>query len=169
MADVNVDSGKKGKGKGKRRGTSVSTKIDMTPMVDLAFLLITFFMLTTTFSKPQAMDVNMPDKTEDNKKLDIKESKAMTIILGENNKVYYYFGILQPVVKETDFSVEGIRKVIINRRAQIKDLVMVVKLTEKAKYKNMVDILDEIHLSGEGARYSIAKITEKDEELIKNI
>src|SRR6478735_5893885 len=108
MADVNVESNKKGKGK--RRKTSVSTKIDMTPMVDLAFLLITFFMLTTTFSKPQAMDVNMPDKTEDNKKQDIKESKAMTIVLGENNKVFYYIGVQAPVVKATDFSDEGIRK-----------------------------------------------------------
>lgn len=167
MAEVNVESNKKGKGR--RRKTSVSTKIDMTPMVDLAFLLITFFMLTTTFSKPQAMDVNMPDKTDDNKKQDIKESKAMTIVLGENNKVYYYFGLQNPEVKETNFSDEGIRKIIINKRAEVKDLVIIVKATSKSKYKNMVDILDEIHLSGKGARYAIAKITPKDEELIKSI
>jgi biopolymer transport protein ExbD len=167
MAEVNIESGGK-KGRGRRRSSKSGTKIDMTPMVDLAFLLITFFMLTTTFNKPQAMDVSMPDKTEDNKTQDIKESKAMTIILGENNKIYYYIGIENPEVKVTDYSPEGIREVIKKRKAQIADLILIIKPSEKSKYKNMVDILDEIHLTDTKVRYAIAKITAKDQELIKN-
>src|SRR6185312_16128217 len=107
MAEVSTGGGKKD---GKKRAKKVSTKIDMTPMVDLAFLLITFFMLTTTFNKPQTMEVNMPDKTENNEQQPLKESKVLTIILGENDKVYYYTGLTNPKVELTDYSTEGIRK-----------------------------------------------------------
>lgn len=171
MADVNTDTGggRRG-GKGRKRGNKASTKIDMTPMVDLAFLLITFFMLTTTFSKPQAMDVNMPDKTEDNKKMEIKESRTMTVILGEENKIYWYMGFQNPEVKVTDFSKDGIRNIIIEKDASLKDdLVVIIKPGKQSKYKNLVDILDEIHISGSKVRYSISKITDRDLELIKNI
>ncbi|RYF88381.1 MAG: biopolymer transporter ExbD, partial [Chitinophagaceae bacterium] len=92
MAEVNTGGGGRGKGKGgKVRAKKQSTKIDMTPMVDLAFLLLTFFMLTTTFSKPQTMEIVMPEKKE-NKEIEdtkVKLSDAMTIVLGENNKIYY--------------------------------------------------------------------------------
>src|SRR5690554_658684 len=100
MAEINTsDSGGKG---GKKRSKKASTKVDMTPMVDLAFLLITFFMLTTTFGKPQAMEVNMPDKTDDNQEQPLKESKTFTILLGENDIVYYYQGLQDPEIFETD-------------------------------------------------------------------
>src|SRR4051812_38873008 len=107
MADISTDAGGGRRGGKRRKRGNASTKIDMTPMVDLAFLLITFFMLTTTFSKPQAMDVNMPDKTDDDKKMEIKESRTMTVILGEANKIYWYMGFQNPEVKVTDFSKEG--------------------------------------------------------------
>ena len=92
MAEVDSGGGKK-----------VSTKIDMTPMVDLAFLLITFFMLTTTFSKPQTMEVNVPDKTKDDKKMDLKESKTVIIVLAEDNRIFYYQGTKNPVIQESSF------------------------------------------------------------------
>ncbi|HEY8400219.1 MAG TPA: biopolymer transporter ExbD [Cytophagaceae bacterium] len=171
MAELNTDSGGGGRrgGKGRKRANKASTKIDMTPMVDLAFLLITFFMLTTSFSKPQAMDVNMPDKTDDNQKMEIKESRTMTVILGENDKIYWYMGYQNPEVNVTDFSKEGIRNIIISKDQSIKDdLVVIVKPGKKSKYKNLVDILDEIHISGKKVRYSISKITERDLELIKD-
>src|SRR4051812_35730254 len=100
MAEV---SSGEGRGKSKKRSKKVSTKIDMTPMVDLAFLLITFFMFTTSLSQPKAMEVNMPDKTKENITQPIKESQALTVILGENNKVYWYTGITDPKVQVTDF------------------------------------------------------------------
>jgi biopolymer transport protein ExbD len=171
MADISSDSGgaKRG-GKGRKSRSKASTKIDMTPMVDLAFLLITFFMLTTTFSKPQAMDVNMPDKTDDNKKMEIKESRTMTVVLGEENKIYWFMGFQNPEVKVTDFTKEGIQKVIVQKSSSLKeDLVVIIKPGKQSKYKNLVDVLDEIHTSGKKVRYSISKITDRDLELIKNI
>src|SRR4051812_48242131 len=115
MAEINQGGGG-GKHKGgKVRSKKMSTKIDFTPMVDLGFLLITFFMLTTTMSKPQTMQLTMPekDKIEDSTK--IKESTAMTIILSENNRIYYYFGITDPKVEVTNFSKDGIRKILIDK------------------------------------------------------
>src|SRR5437762_12552270 len=79
--------GKKDKGV---RSKKMSTKVDMTPMVDLAFLLITFFMLTTTFSKKASMQITMPKKTNDNETQKIKPSQSITVILGEKDKVYWY-------------------------------------------------------------------------------
>ena len=166
MAEVN--SGEGGKKGGKKRGKKVSTKIDMTPMVDLAFLLITFFMLTTTFSKPQTMEVNMPDKTENNEQQPLKESKALTIILGEGDKVYYFTGLTNPKVEVTDYSAQGIRQVLLNKNKQIKDMVVLIKPMDASRYKNMVDILDEMHITNT-KRYAIVSITPKDVDLTKNI
>jgi biopolymer transport protein ExbD len=157
-----------GKGKSKKRSKKVSTKIDMTPMVDLAFLLITFFMLTTTMSQPQAMEVNMPDKTKEKITQPIKESQALTVILGENNKVYWYTGIKDPQIQVTDFSDEGIRKVLMEKNKSIKELVVIIKSMDTSKYKNMVDIIDEMHITGI-QRFAPVSITEVDKKLIQNV
>jgi biopolymer transport protein ExbD len=164
MAEINSE----GKSKGKKRGKKVSTKIDMTPMVDLAFLLITFFMLTTTFNKPQSMELNMPDKNDKNESQEIKESKAMTIILGEDDKVYWYMGMSEPDMKQTDYSSAGIRQVIVDKNKQVEGLVIIIKAMKKSKYKNMVDILDEMHIT-DSKRYAIMAITASDIELAKKI
>src|SRR4028118_1947505 len=78
---------------GRRRAKKMSTKIDMTPMVDLAFLLLTFFMLTTTFAKPTVMQLNMPVR---DKPTPVPGSRALTIILGKNHQVHYFFGLYAP-------------------------------------------------------------------------
>src|SRR6478672_1071476 len=93
MAELDTSGGGKGKG-GKVRTKKQSTKVDLTAMVDLAFLLITFFMLTTSLSKPLAMDIAKPDKDEKNKdnKLELRASQTMTILLGKNDKVAWYMG-----------------------------------------------------------------------------
>lgn len=159
MAEVNTGSGS---GKGAKKS---STKIDMTPMVDLAFLLITFFMLTTTFGKPKAMQVNMPDKTQTNDVAPVPASKAFTILLGANNKVYYYSGYEDPDVKVTDFSTEGIRKAILEKQKAVNNLVIVIKPAKESRYKNLVDILDEMAITG-SARYAVVDITDVDNGLI---
>ena len=112
MAEIQqqADSG----GGGKKRAKKMSTKIDMTPMVDLAFLLLTFFMLTTTFNKPNVMQVTMPVKPKpDDPPSEIKSSNAMTLILGEANKVYYYEGLLaddvKPELQVTNYGATGVR------------------------------------------------------------
>jgi biopolymer transport protein ExbD len=167
MAEVNTGNGEKGKKKSKK----VSTKIDMTPMVDLAFLLITFFMLTTTFGKPQTMEVNMPDKTKKKDEAPVKASHAITIILGEDDKVFWFQGEEEsiPKVELTDYSANGIRKVLFRKNKEIgSKFVVVIKAMQKAKYKNMVDILDEMTITNT-KRYAIVKILPEDIELTKNL
>lgn len=168
MAEVNTGGGDSS---GKKRSKKVSTKIDMTPMVDLAFLLITFFMLTTTFSKPQTMEVNMPDKTQDNKEAPVKASHAITIILGEEDKIYWFQGEEEsaPKVEVTDYSQDGIRKVLFRKNKEIgPKFVVVIKAMQKSKYKNMVDILDEMTIT-DTKRYAIVKILPEDIELTQNL
>jgi biopolymer transport protein ExbD len=118
MAEMQVAE-KGGKG-GKVRSKKLSTRVDLTPMVDLAFLLITFFMLTTTLSKPQIMPVVMPEKKlEDLEEFQAtKESQVITLMLGANDKVYYYEGITDPKLDSTDYSAEGLRKVILDKKVE---------------------------------------------------
>ncbi|HEX8059730.1 MAG TPA: biopolymer transporter ExbD, partial [Cyclobacteriaceae bacterium] len=98
MSEVQQQGG--GKGDGKVRSKKSSTKIDMTPMVDLAFLLLTFFMLTTTFNKPQTMEIIMPEKPkeEEDQPL-VNEKKVLTLLLSKDDKIYWYIGITDPTVE----------------------------------------------------------------------
>jgi len=142
----------------------------MTPMVDLAFLLITFFMLTTTFSKPKTMELNMPDKNkqDENDKQKVEETRTTTILLGKKDKIYYYTGIQDPKVEVTDYSATGIRKVLmqkIRERPKGKDPIFIIKAMEEARYKNMVDILDEMTITNSKI-YALVDITPGDVELV---
>lgn len=164
-----IDTGGGGKKKGPKKA---STKVDMTPMVDLAFLLITFFMLTTTFNKPQTMEVNMPDKTDGpNKPLPINEKRALTVILGKDNRVYYYQGVNNPKVETTNYSDQGLREVLIKKKKEIlqkvgKDMFVVIKATDGSNYKNVVDVLDEMAITSVPT-YALADITPADLDLLK--
>src|SRR5690349_6266676 len=123
MADLDVSGGDSGhkKGPGVKKAKKLSTRVDMTPMVDLGFLLITFFIFTTTMSTPNTMALNVPKKTEDETKLlDVKASNAMTIMLGKGRNIFYYFGQLEADgsnFKSTTFS--DIRQEIINKRKEV--------------------------------------------------
>jgi biopolymer transport protein ExbD len=202
-AELGGDGGGKHKG-GKPKGKKQSTRIDFTPMVDLGFLLITFFMLTTTMSKPQTMEVNLPSKekvkTEDQTK--VAESSAITVILGEFGKVYYYTGNTPAVadsIKVTSFAPNGgIRDVLLAKQApwiaQIKELkkkysdpkdmetlrkaisgvkgeklatTMMIKSTDEAKFKNLVDIVDEMTICEIG-KYAIVDLSDQDKALLKS-
>ena len=167
-----ADSGGKG---GKKRAKKMSTRIDMTPMVDLAFLLLTFFMLTTTFAKPNVMQLTMPVKKDDNTEdTKIKNSQAMTILLGKDNKAYYYYGmntpndptVPKPELKVTNYSANGIRQVIMTRQRQQPEPIILIKATEDAKYRNMVDILDEMNITNQ-KKYALVKVPQVDLDLIK--
>ena len=166
MAEISQGGGG-GKKDGKVRSKKSSTKIDMTPMVDLAFLLLTFFMLTTTFNKPQTMEITMPEKLkEDDKQTEVNEKKVVTLILGDNDKVYWYHGITDPKVEVTDFSPNGIRKVLLTQNSQIPGMILLIKPSPESRYKNMVDILDEMNITNM-QRYALVKITSTDKELVK--
>lgn len=202
MADVQTndqDSGKGGKHK-KVRAKKQSTHIDMTPMVDLAFLLLTFFMMTTTFGKPKTMEINMPVKpdTPENQTL---VNNAVTILLTGDDKIYWYFGELKPDTKLelTNYSNDGLRKLFLDKNKyavdQIKQLradatsksmadttlkrleneakgnkralMVLVKADDKAKYKNVVDVLDELNITMVG-KYAIVDLAQQEFDLMNN-
>ncbi|HYH16647.1 MAG TPA: biopolymer transporter ExbD [Flavisolibacter sp.] len=167
--DTGGDSGHK-KGPGVKKAKKLSTRVDMTPMVDLGFLLITFFIFTSTMSSPAAMQLFMPkdtDKKEEQNKA--KESGALTVLLGKGDQVYYYEGQLAPDgsnFKSTNF--KGIRDVLIDkkRRTNPEDLVIVIKPNEEATYKNTVDMLDEMAIN-EIKRFALVDITPNENEPLK--
>ena len=194
MAEIIQEEKHKG---GKKRPKKGNPHMDMTPMVDLMCLLLTFFMLTTAFSKPKVMDIVLPEKIKKNEKVDppkIADSRTLNIILGPDNRVFWYPGKPDPSVplQEVDFSDKGIREVLIDRnRALLKKIeqlkadvisgklsikqdslnnvikqlkkdddtgpIVLIKFYKKAKYKNFVDIIDEMSIVGI-ARYILVDI-----------
>ena len=139
----------------------------MTPMVDLGFLLITFFIFTTTMAQPTAMNLFMPkdvEKQEEQNK--VKESGAFTIMLGKEDQVYYYEGLDPTQLKSASF--KTIRDEIIRKKKSTnpEDLVMIIKPTPDATYKNTVDILDEMTIN-EIKRYAMVDVSPVEMELIK--
>lgn len=165
MAEISQQGG--GDKSGKVRAKKTSTKIDMTPMVDLAFLLLTFFVMTTTLNKPQTMEITMPEKPDkEDKAPEINEKNVLTLVLGKDDKIFWYIGITDPTVEHTDFSKEGIRKVLLEKKNKMPKMVILIKATDEAKYRNMVDILDEMNISSI-PRYALVDITPVDNELIK--
>jgi biopolymer transport protein ExbD len=151
MAELDTSSG--GNKGGKVRSKKQSTKVDLTAMVDLAFLLITFFMLTTSLSKPLAMDIAKPDKDEKNEdnKLELRASQTMTILLGKNNKVAWYMG---EAGKSTP-TIEGfvdVRNSLLKNKENVKkttgkDIIVIIKPAKGSTYKNFVDIMDELNIT----------------------
>ncbi|MFD1256273.1 ExbD/TolR family protein [Mucilaginibacter terrae] len=174
MAELDT-SGGGGKKGGKVRSKKQSTRVDLTAMVDLAFLLVTFFMLTTTLNKPKAMDLAMPDKDEVTKEqLPVKASQTMTVLLGKGNKLEWFIGVpgesLTPPATE-NYGKDGIRKVFIEQAAKVKqatgkDILVLVKPSEKSVYKNVIDVLDELNITGIRA-YAIVDITPAEIDLLK--
>ena len=187
------DSGSHKKGPGVKKAKKLSTRVNMTPMVDLGFLLITFFIFTTTMSSPKALNLNMPKDTKNEEELNkAKESGALTIMLGKDNGVYYYEGQLAPDgsnFKTATFAT--IRDEIINKKKDVmkthvhdsncpkiwaenkgdknscldRDFVVVIKPDEDATYKNTVDILDEMTINNV-KRYAMIDITPQELDVV---
>jgi biopolymer transport protein ExbD len=189
MAEIQEQGGGGGKD-GKARSKKMSTKVDLTAMVDLAFLLITFFMLTTTLSKPNIMPIIMPEKKDINEE-DLeatKESQVLTLLLGGNDKVYLYEAITNAVLDSTDYSAEGLRAKILDKKDRVKaewgedekddpknpgqkkmvsKLNVIIKPTKESRYKNLVDTFDEMKICNIG-RYVMLDISTQEENFIKN-
>lgn len=188
MAELNTgDSGGK-KGGGKVRSKKSNAKVDLTAMVDLAFLLITFFMLTTSLSKPQSMDLGLPDKEKDPLKddVDIKvdQKRTMTIIMGKDNKIKWFHGLLEapePGGKPTDavYGKNGLRKEILTRVKSVEEycktlpnnkkgdgLIVIIKPSKKSTYRNLVDVLDEMAICKVPTYAIVNDITPDEQKLI---
>lgn len=125
MASIDTGGGDSGhkKGRGVKKAKRLSTRVDMTPMCDLGFLLITFFIFTTTMQTPSTMDLNMPKDTEKKEQQnEVKNSGALTIMLGKNNQIYFYEGQLKIDAAGNNFkssNFKDIRTIIINKRKDV--------------------------------------------------
>jgi len=201
---TNDTGGKKKKGGSKQK--KISVFVDFTPMVDMNMLLITFFMLCTSLSKPQTMEINMPsnDKkiTEDDKSK-VSDARSVTLLLTGGDSIFYFNG--KPDFKDynslklTSYKSDGIRSILLKKNAavvsQINDLkqkkldlkitqdqftkqssllkngkntpVVMIKATDKATYKNLIDALDEMAICNIGV-YVIDTISKGDRFLLKN-
>ena len=178
MAELNTES--KGGGK-KVRSKKQNAGVDLTAMVDLAFLLITFFMLTTTLSEPQSMELTMPDKSDrqETPELEAKESKTMTILIGKDRSLKYYMGRFDEPYNgegpnDVAYGKDGIRQVMLQKLGDLKargmedreGLVVLIKATEDATYADMIDILDEMAIVGQ-TMYSIQDMSEGEKEIMQ--
>lgn len=186
MADVQNQHGSAPAPRGKPRAKQTSTRIDFTPMVDLGFLLITFFMLTTSLSKPQIMALVMPD-AESVERAPVKQSKVLTLLLGKDDKVYWYEGLEEAKLDSTHYGPAGLRAVILDKMKRVEDqwgleeyldfktkaarqgshLNVIIKATSAAKYKNLVDVLDEMAIT-HVRYYVIMDISTAEQAFLQN-
>lgn len=150
--------GKKKRKKSRRLGI----RIDMTPLVDVAFLLLTFFMLTTSMARPQTMEINLPP--DENVKVEIAESNLITLRVNEKSEVYWNRGMDVPA--KIEFS--KLRAFIREQAQGNSKLVTLVKIDPKAKYETMVNVMDELN-QADMQRFSIARMTEQDQTLLANL
>jgi len=161
------DSGGHKKGLGVKKSKKKSARVDLTAMVDLGFLLITFFIFTTTMAQPSAMDLNMPKDTEQDKdKNKLKESGALILMLGKGDVVYWYEGLDATALQPTGY--KDIRNVILSKKKRTKadDFMVVIKPMEDATYKNTVDILDEMKINVV-ERFALVDISPQEVELVR--
>jgi biopolymer transport protein ExbD len=153
-------------------GSRRVARVDMTPMVDLGFLLITFFMFTTTFSLPYVMDLAMPKKGDETGPM--KVSNTLTLILGKENRLFWYQEVSDKLtlnaINETTFSPKELRTLLISKRNSAENPVnftVIIKPTDESSYKNMVDILDEMTIT-KMPHYALVDISPKEMEFYKN-
>jgi biopolymer transport protein ExbD len=167
MAELDTSSGGgHKKGSGVKKAKKLSTRVDLTPMVDLGFLLITFFIFTTTLSQASTMKLNMPKDDVDPKDLTpIKESGALTILMGKGDQVYYYLGIDPNKLQGSSYT--AIRDVILNKKntTDTASFFITIKPDDDATYENAVAILDEMKID-DVDHYSIGKASDVE---LKNI
>ena len=140
-----------------------SVNVDMNPMVDLAFLLLTFFMLATTFSKPQAMELLVPAKPktdEIEKEMPVKESKTLSIVLTQNNVVWYR-GITDPVPDSVSYHQPELIAMLEARNHEITEMVVLIKPLRESNYGQLVTAIDALNYANVG-RYAIADLSDFD-------
>jgi biopolymer transport protein ExbD len=209
MAEIisNGGGGKKKHGGGVK-AKKHSTRVDMTPMVDLGFLLLTFFILTTTFNKPQAMEISMPvkDDVPEEERTKVPAEYTLNLLLTKDDEVYWYMGNIDPnlpmpSLTSTNYSKDGVRKLLIEKNRKIYEqieawkrevenrkmtsdelkekikglreenkrtsLIVLIKPDKDARYKNIVDALDEMSICNIGS-YALLEANEYEVQMIDN-
>ncbi|ESU21568.1 biopolymer transport ExbD protein [Flavobacterium cauense R2A-7] len=181
MAELNSGDGGGGKKKGHVRSKKQNAGVDLTAMVDLAFLLITFFMLTTSLSKPQSMNLAMPDKEDKPKdqqeQLDVADDRSMTLLLGEKNQIVWYYGLPDNPIEgptKVGYGKNGIRKELLAKEKTVlakygdpkKGLIVLIKASKKSTYRNLVDVLDEMAIA-KVPTYAIVDITPEENAMLE--
>ncbi len=151
-----------------KKKEKVAPRVDMTPLVDLAFLLLTFFMLTTTFNKPQVMEIKTGEKRDEKSvQPKINEKHVLSIVLGGSNRIYWYRGLTEPSVQETDYSHEGLGRVLLEQNRVIDRMFVLIKPGDKSSYENLVTVLDEL-ANADIKRYALVEIEEEDKNILNN-
>lgn len=156
--------------KGSSKTKKMNLRVDLTAMVDLAFLLITFFILTTTLSKPISMELVMPVDIGEGP---VSELRTLTLCLGNDNKLFWYTGTNEKLIQSdvTNFEKNGIRDVLIKKSKEVfektgKTLMVLIKPSDESKYENLIDVLDELNIT-KVPSYAIVDITKEDIERLK--
>lgn len=202
MAEIQEGGG--GQKGGKKRAKKQSTRIDMTPMVDLAFLLLTFFVLTATFSKPKSMELTFPAPPPIEKQDEVKN--GITFLLSKDDRIFYYEGQFRAaddekgaktVLKELNFSRESLRKYLLDKNKDMQDRIIalkakfdknqmadttykrlvreakadqksytyLIKTDDKATFKNVIDVIDELNYNAVG-KYVMVDILKTELDLV---
>lgn len=177
MANLPTQQNRASPKKQSSRQNRKTTKIDMTAMVDVAFLLLAFFVLSATINHAKYMDISYPPPCPDGQDctVEMNENRILTLVLDSANVVTYYSG---EEIEKTDFSEDGIRPVLqahlrkfspvctdeVNKDCW--DPIFVVKASPDSHYKNLVDILDELAIVG-APKYTIADFTLEDRRIME--
>lgn len=204
MAEIQEGGGGGHKG-GKKRAKKQSTRIDMTPMVDLAFLLLTFFVLTATFSKPKSMELTFPAPPPPDQEV-VEVKKGITFLLTKDDRIFYYEGQFRAAdddkgkkteVSELNFSKESLHKFLLDKNKEMQDQIKaldakhknkqiadttfkrmvkevkadkesytyLIKTDDKATYKNVIDVIDELNVNVVG-KYVMVDILKPELDMI---
>ncbi len=160
MAGADVGGGEsRGKRKHKKRGKKrLGVRIDMTPLVDVAFLLLTFFMLTTVLRKQQTLEINLPPS---NAKVEVAQSNLITVYVNEDDKVFWNTGTEKPHSLEFN----NLQKFFEKQLADNPKIIVLIKLDRKSKFHCMVDIIDDLNLA-KLERFSIAPMNDQDKKFL---
>lgn len=181
MAEVDMAESSAGKRHGGTKSKKKSTHVDMTPMCDVAFLLIFFFMITTTLQRQKTMKLFLPHDVKDEQQQNkVKESQALTIIMAKDNSLYYYYGIgtdaaqdpQNKVISTTYALKEGIGQVIADKWKSViqnsggqDSMVVIIKPTKESTYQNVVSILDDMNIY-EVKKYALVPASDNDIKMV---
>jgi len=153
-----AERAKKGKGK-KKKARRLGIRIDMTPLVDVALLLLTFFMYTTSMSRPQTMEINLPPDKD--VKVEIAESNLLTLRINEKGEIFWNSGIESPKRLDPAEQLKFLRE----KSQGNPKLTTLVKVDREGRYEMLVNIIDELNLAGI-QRFSIAPLLDADKALL---